>query len=80
MQDNPDPSDGYTAYFAVHIGGELAGDMDTAALLAVQFIREGLVPDCEVTDWEATRINRQITHNSPEVRETISLFINEERQ
>lgn len=54
--------------------------MDTAALLAVQFIREGLVPDCEVTDWEATRINRQITHNSPEVRETISLFINEERQ
>lgn len=50
-------TDGYTVTITVDVDGELAGSMDEAALLAVQMLNEGLVPDCTVTDHEAAYFN-----------------------
>lgn len=58
----------YTVVFTVEVADDLAGDMDTAALIAAEMIGEKLVPDAVVIDHEASRLNGE------ETSEVINLF------
>jgi hypothetical protein len=63
-----DAPTGFTVTLSVHVGDDLADNMDEAALVGLQMIYGGSVADCEVIDHKAAEVNRLAGIANPEVK------------